>query len=281
MLKVQASGKNCVLASLMADKIESSVLELMFEEVGAAHVWLARNRNARLSTRRACASRRCARPRRESSAGRACVRACARMPPGDAEELQGEVEFSVSGPNEIHLAGNMLDNDDPDDMGGMMGGDDDDDEEVDEDDDEDNDEDEEDAPPQKGGKKAPAAKPTPQSGKKAPAAMEEDDDDDEEDDEDEGDEDEGDEDEDDDEEGEDDDEDEDDEEEEEEVGKKRAAPAGKPAPQSATKQQKTPAKATPGKDAGSAAKSSPMASPRGGACVYLFLFFHARDARAE
>jgi len=50
----------------------------------------------------------------------------------------------------------------------------------------------------------------------------------------------------------DDDEEDDDEEEEEEeqVGKKRAAPAGKPTPQSATKQQKTPAKATPGKDAG-------------------------------
>ena len=33
VLKVKAAGKNCVLASLMADKIESSVLELMFEEV--------------------------------------------------------------------------------------------------------------------------------------------------------------------------------------------------------------------------------------------------------
>ena len=33
VLKVQAAGKKCVLASLMADKIESSVLELMFEEV--------------------------------------------------------------------------------------------------------------------------------------------------------------------------------------------------------------------------------------------------------
>jgi hypothetical protein len=31
----QAGGNNCVLASLMADKIESSVLELMFEEVFA------------------------------------------------------------------------------------------------------------------------------------------------------------------------------------------------------------------------------------------------------
>jgi hypothetical protein len=278
VLKVQASGKNCVLASLMADKIESSVLELMFEEVGASHVWLARNRNARLATRRACAPFWFARHRRESSEGRACMRAleCRRVT--RKTELQGEVEFSVSGPNEIHLAGNMLDNDDPDDMGGMMGGDDDDEEEDDEEDDEDE---EEDAPPQTGGKKAPAAKPTPQSGKKAPVAMEEDDDDDEEDDEDEGDEDEGDEDEDDDQEGEDDDDEDedDDEEEEEQVGKKRAAPAGKPAPQSATKQQKTPAKATPGKvagkDAGSAAKSSPMASPRGGVCVFYCYFPHA------
>lgn len=74
VLKVQASGKNCVLASLMADKIESSVLELMFEEVGAAHVWFARNRNARLATRSACAPRRFARPRREFIVGRlACV----------------------------------------------------------------------------------------------------------------------------------------------------------------------------------------------------------------
>ena len=32
-MKVKAAGKNCVIASLMADKIESSVLELMFEEV--------------------------------------------------------------------------------------------------------------------------------------------------------------------------------------------------------------------------------------------------------
>lgn len=33
VLKVKTGGKNCVLASLMANKIESSVLELMFEEV--------------------------------------------------------------------------------------------------------------------------------------------------------------------------------------------------------------------------------------------------------
>jgi hypothetical protein len=67
------------------------------------------------------------------------------------------------------------------------------------------------------------------------------------------------------------DEDEDDDEEEEEeamVGKDRAAPAGKPAPQSVTKQQKTPATATPGTNAGSAAKRSPIASPRGGACCF-------------
>ena len=37
VLKVKAAGKNCVLASLMADKIESSVLELMFEEVSEGH----------------------------------------------------------------------------------------------------------------------------------------------------------------------------------------------------------------------------------------------------
>ena len=30
--------------------------------------------------------------------------------------MQGEIEFSVVGPNEIHLAGNVLDNDDGDDM---------------------------------------------------------------------------------------------------------------------------------------------------------------------
>ena len=115
MLKVKASGKSCVLASLMADKIESSVLELMFEE--------------------------------------------------------GEVEFSVVGPNEIHLSGNMLDNDDGDDLNMMAGDDDDDDEEgegsggEDEDEDEDGDEDEdeggddseEEAPPQKGAKKPKAA----------------------------------------------------------------------------------------------------------------------------
>lgn len=52
------------------------------------------------------------------------------------------------------------------------------------------------------------------------------------------------------------------------VGKDRAAPAGKPAPQSVTKQQKTPATATPGTNAGSAAKRSPIASPRGGACCF-------------
>jgi len=66
-----------------------------------------------------------------------------------------------------------------------------------------------------------------------------------------------------------DDDEEDEEEQEEMVGEYRAAPAGKSPPRSATKQQKTPAKATPvtnaGKDAGSAAKRSLMASSRGGA----------------
>jgi hypothetical protein len=38
VLKVKTGGKNCVLASLMANKIESSVLELMFEEVGTVGV---------------------------------------------------------------------------------------------------------------------------------------------------------------------------------------------------------------------------------------------------
>ena len=59
------------------------------------------------------------------------------------------------------------------------------------------------------------------------------------------------------------------EEQEEMVGEYRAAPGGKSPPRSATKQQKTPAKATPvtnaGKDAGSASKRSLMASSRGGA----------------
>ena len=69
---------------------------------------------------------------------------------------------------------------------------------------------------------------------------------------------------------EDEDEDEEDEEEQEEMeGEYRAAPADKSPPRSATKQQKTPAKATPvtnaGKDAGSASKRSLMASSRGGA----------------
>ncbi len=36
--------------------------------------------------------------------------------------LQGAIEFSVVGPNEIHLAGNVLDNDDGDDMGNLMNG---------------------------------------------------------------------------------------------------------------------------------------------------------------
>lgn len=72
-----------------------------------------------------------------------------------------------------------------------------------------------------------------------------------------------------------------DEEDEEVVGKDRAAPAGNPAPQSATQQQKTPAKAMPGtnagKDAGSAARRSPVASLRGGACVFSCLACaHAR-----
>ena len=123
-----------------------------------------------------------------------------------------------------------------------------------------------------GGKKAVA----PMEDKREVAPMEEEEeDDDDDDDDDEGDEDEDDEeeeeeddDDDDDDEG---DEDEDDDEEEEEeamVGKDRAAPAGKPAPQSVTKQQKTPATATPGTNAGSAAKRSPIASPRGGACCF-------------
>jgi hypothetical protein len=101
-----------------------------------------------------------------------------------------------------------------------------------------------------GGKKAVA----PMEDKREVAPMEEEEeDDDDDDDDDEGDEDED-----------------DDEEEQEEamVGKDRAAPAGKPAPQSVTKQQKTPATATPGTNAGSAAKRSPIASPRGGACCF-------------
>jgi hypothetical protein len=48
--------------------------------------------------------------------------------------LQGEVEFSVVGANEIHLAGNMLNNDDDEDDMGLLGGDED---EDDEDEDED------------------------------------------------------------------------------------------------------------------------------------------------
>ena len=95
-----------------------------------------------------------------------------------------------------------------------------------------------------GGKKAAA----PMEDKKAAVTMENEDEDEDEDDE----------------------EDEEDEEEQEEmVGEYRAAPGGKSPPRSATKQQKTPAKATPvtnaGKDAGSAAKRSLMASSRGGA----------------
>ena len=98
--------------------------------------------------------------------------------------FQGEVEFSVVGPNEMHLAGNMLDNDEDDDM--MMGGDDDDEDEEgdeDEDEDEEGDEDEEEAPPQKSGKKAI------KQGtkiKEEEEDMDEDDDDDDEDDEEEG-----------------------------------------------------------------------------------------------
>jgi hypothetical protein len=67
----------------------------------------------------------------------------------------GTIEFSVAGKNEIHLAGNMMQEMDEDEM-------DDDDEEMDDDDDDDDDE--EDAPPPiKGGPKvgkpgAPAAK---------------------------------------------------------------------------------------------------------------------------
>jgi hypothetical protein len=105
----------------------------------------------------------------------------------------------------------------------------------------------------------------PMEDKKAAVPMDEDDDD-----EDEGDEDEE------------DGEDEEDEEDEVMVGKDRAGPVGKPAHQSATKQQKTPAKATPGTNAGSAAKRWPMASPRGGAYVFSCLAcVHARVRRVR
>jgi len=78
ILKVTADGKDCVIASLIPDKMEHCVMELMFEE--------------------------------------------------------GTYVFSVSGKNEIHVAGNMMDSDD-----GDMGyeGHDHDDEDEDEDEDED------------------------------------------------------------------------------------------------------------------------------------------------
>jgi hypothetical protein len=78
ILKVTADGKDCVIASLISDKMEHCVMELMFEE--------------------------------------------------------GTYVFSVSGKNEIHVAGNMMDSDD-----GDMGHDHD-------DEDEDEDEDEDDQP---------------------------------------------------------------------------------------------------------------------------------------
>lgn len=56
VLKVKVGGKSCVIASLIGDKMEHCVMELMFEE--------------------------------------------------------GEIEFSVTGKNEMHLAGNMMDSDD-------------------------------------------------------------------------------------------------------------------------------------------------------------------------
>ena len=58
ILKVTADGKDCVIASLIPDKMEHCVMELMFEE--------------------------------------------------------GTYVFSVSGKNEIHVAGNMMDSDDGD-----------------------------------------------------------------------------------------------------------------------------------------------------------------------
>jgi hypothetical protein len=76
VLKVQASGKNCVLASLMADKIESSVLELMFEEVGAsARVACSQQKRATCNSARLRAFLVCA-PAARVQRG-ACVRACA------------------------------------------------------------------------------------------------------------------------------------------------------------------------------------------------------------
>lgn len=56
VLKVTTDGKQCVISSLISEKMEHCVMELMFEE--------------------------------------------------------GAIEFSCAGPNEMHLAGNMLDSDD-------------------------------------------------------------------------------------------------------------------------------------------------------------------------
>jgi len=121
VLKVTTDGKQCVISSLIAEKMEHCVMELMFEE--------------------------------------------------------GEIEFSVAGTNEIHLAGNMLDSDDgdgghdhehgdedsegDDDMEDGEGGDDEDGEE--DEDEESEDEEEEEEEPQASKKRAapPAAKAAP------------------------------------------------------------------------------------------------------------------------
>jgi len=192
VLKVKVGGKSCVIASLIGDKMEHCVMELMFEE--------------------------------------------------------GEIEFSVVGKNEIHLAGNIMDDEDNED--GMGGPD------MDMDEDDDEDDDEEQQVQMKQALKAAT--------KKTMQKQQEDDDDDDEDEED-GDED-------DDEEDDEDDDEEDDEEEEEEApppkagAKRPAGDKGKTAPAApAAKQAKvnTPqagkkgeAKPTPG----SAAKS-PASAP--------------------
>eukprot|EP00281_Chroomonas_sp_CCMP1168_P020387 CAMPEP_0206227906 /NCGR_PEP_ID=MMETSP0047_2-20121206/8879_1 /ASSEMBLY_ACC=CAM_ASM_000192 /TAXON_ID=195065 /ORGANISM="Chroomonas mesostigmatica_cf, Strain CCMP1168" /LENGTH=301 /DNA_ID=CAMNT_0053651101 /DNA_START=100 /DNA_END=1005 /DNA_ORIENTATION=- len=178
VLTVTSNGQKFVIASLVAEKSEHAVMELMFEE--------------------------------------------------------GLVEFSVSGKNAIHLAGNMMAEDGDE---GMM----------DEDEDEEMSEEEEEAPK---GKKAAAAK-------KAVQQQQEEDDDDEDDDEEGEGEEEGDED-DDEEEG--DDDDDDDDEEEEPVTKKRPAP-GKAAPPPAKAQKgekgvKAPVE-TPKKDAPKSAPATP------------------------
>eukprot|EP00288_Rhodomonas_lens_P012528 CAMPEP_0177707418 /NCGR_PEP_ID=MMETSP0484_2-20121128/9740_1 /TAXON_ID=354590 /ORGANISM="Rhodomonas lens, Strain RHODO" /LENGTH=313 /DNA_ID=CAMNT_0019218929 /DNA_START=37 /DNA_END=978 /DNA_ORIENTATION=+ len=190
VLKVKVGGKSCVIASLIGDKMEHCVMELMFEE--------------------------------------------------------GEIEFSVTGKNEMHLAGNMMDSDDEDQFGAP---------DMDMDDeDEDDEDDEEDAPPPKGMKKAMM---------KQMMAGDEDDDDDDEEEGDEDDEEEGDEDDDDEE--EDDDEDDDEEEDAEPAPKAGAKrPAAAQAKAAPTKQAKvsTPA----GKKGGEAAKTpsgSAAKSPAG------------------